>query len=249
MAPPSASRTTHHEFFNQMPNQVLIIEDDPDIVDLLSIHLRDLDCQVESTPRGDDGYRLALQGAFDLILLDLMLPRLDGADICRRLRSDGITTPILMLTARAEEVDKILGLEIGADDYLTKPFSVRELTARVKAIFRRCQYEQRQALPSSVLERGPLLIDRDKLKVTRDGQRLDLTPKELDLLVLLAGQPGRSFSRDQLLDQVWGLEFAGDSHTVNSHVNRLRRKIEPDPEQPRFILTTWGIGYRFAEEW
>jgi len=232
-----------------MPNQVLIIEDDPDIVDLLRIHLNDLDCQVESTHQGDDGYRRALVGNFDLILLDLMLPRLDGTDICRRLRSDGITTPILMLTARAEEVDKILGLEIGADDYLTKPFSVRELTARIKAIFRRRELDQASPLTRTVLQRGPLLIDREKLKVTRDGQRLDLTPKELDLLLLLASHPGHSFSRDQLLDQIWGHEFVGDSHTVNSHVNRLRRKIEPNPEQPSFILTTWGIGYRFAEDW
>ena len=232
-----------------MAHQVLIIEDDLDIVDLLTIHLHDLDCLVESVQAGDEGYRRALSGDFDLILLDLMLPRLDGTDVCRMLRNDGITTPILMLTARAEEVDKILGLEIGADDYLTKPFSVRELIARVKAIFRRKQFEATEARPQSLMQRGPLLIDRKKLKVSLHGQRLALTPKELDLLVLLASQPGRSFSRDQLLDQIWGYEFAGDSHTVNSHVNRLRRKIEPNPDQPSFILTTWGIGYRFAEEW
>jgi DNA-binding response OmpR family regulator len=190
-----------------------------------------------------------MAGKFDLIVLDLMLPRLDGADICRMLRGDGITTPILMLTARAEEVDKILGLEIGADDYLTKPFSVREFTARIKAIFRRSEYGELAARPQALIQRGALLIDREKLKVTRDGQRLELTPKELDLLVLLASQPGRSFSRDQLLDRVWGFEFAGDSHTVNSHINRLRGKIEPNPERPSFILTTWGIGYRFTEEW
>lgn len=232
-----------------MPYHVLIVEDDPDIVDLLTIHLHDMDCRVDSSATGDAGYKKAKGGSYDLIILDLMLPHLSGTDICRMLRGDGITTPILMLTARAEEVDKVLGLEIGADDYLTKPFSIRELTARIKAIFRRAQFQDAAARPQALIQRGELVVDREKRKVSLHGQRLELTPRELDLLVLLASHPGSSFSRDQLLDQVWGYEFAGDSHTVNSHINRLRRKLEPDPENPTYILTTWGIGYRFTEEW
>ncbi len=232
-----------------MAHRVLIIEDDPDIIDLLSIHLRDLNCDVESSQSGDQGYRKALGGHFDLIILDLMLPRLNGQEVCRMLRGDGVTTPILMLTAKAEEVDKILGLEIGADDYLTKPFSIRELIARVKAILRRNQYQASAARPQALIVRGPLEIDREKRKVTLEGNRLELTPKEQELLELLASYPGSSFSREELLNKIWGFEFAGDSHTVNSHINRLRRKIEPDPDQPTFILTTWGVGYRFTEDW
>jgi len=231
-----------------MPKHVLIIEDDPDIVDLLSIHLQDLECRVTSAQRGDEGYKMASAEEFDLIVLDLMLPGLTGIDVCRMLRGDGNTTPILMLTARAEEFDKVLGLEIGADDYLTKPFSIRELTARVKAILRRGEFQSAAVRPQALIRRGPLAIDREQKKATMDGNRLELTPKELDLLLLLAARPGCSFSRDELLNKIWGYEFAGDSHTVNSHINRLRKKIEPDPDHPSFILTTWGIGYRFTED-
>ncbi len=232
-----------------MPHHVLIIEDDEDIIDLLTIHLRDLDCKIDHAMSGDEGYHKAKGGQYDLIVLDLMLPRLDGTEVCQMLRSDGVTSPIMMLTARAEEIDKILGLEIGADDYLTKPFSVREFIARVKAIFRRSQFRENEARPNALIQRGDLVIDREARKVTLCEKRLDLTPKELELLILLASYPGRSFSRDQLLDSIWGYEFLGDSHTVNSHVNRLRRKLEPDPDKPTFILTSWGIGYRFTEDW
>ncbi|WP_367387965.1 response regulator transcription factor [Lewinella sp. LCG006] len=230
--------------------RVLIIEDDPQIVDLIEIHLNDLGC---SLVRASDGLRglVAAEGsAFDLIILDLMLPQIDGLEVCRRLRMQKINTPILMLTAKSEEIDKVLGLETGADDYLTKPFSVRELIARVKAIFRRSSLAQQkqQAEPSSILNFGDLVIDLEKRKVTLEQKRVELSPKEFELLALMAANPGKSYDRQRLLTLVWGYDFDGFEHTVNSHINRLRRKIEPQADQPRYILTTWGVGYRFNEE-
>jgi DNA-binding response OmpR family regulator len=229
---------------------VLVIEDDRDIVDLLTIHLHDLDCNVEVAYDGRDGEEKAMNGPHDLIILDIMLPHKDGISIAQKLRAYEIFTPILMLTAKTEEIDKVLGLESGADDYLTKPFGIREFIARVKAIFRR-QEQLGNAIQSdlkSILTVGNLEIDFEKRKVIRDGERIELTPKEFDLLVLLASHPGKSYSRDQLLNDVWGYEFSGYEHTVNFHINRLRSKLEPDVSNPEFILTTWGIGYRFNDE-
>lgn len=231
--------------------RVLIIEDDEQIVELLEIHLKDMDCQLDKALDGKEGLKLALTGTFDLIILDLMLPSIDGLAICRRLRGKDIVTPILMLTAKAEEIDKIIGLEMGADDYMTKPFSVRELLARVKAMFRRIERfgdQSLQILNSNMIKAGSLLIDNDKRKVTLQDKRIDLSPKEFELLNLLASHPGKSYSRTQLLSLIWGYEFEGYEHTVNSHINRLRNKIEPDLQNPKYILTTWGIGYRFNEE-
>lgn len=228
--------------------RVLIIEDDRDIVDLVSIHLRDIPCEVSFALTGNEGLKLAQQRNFDLIVLDVLLPGVDGIEICRRLRADGKRTPILMLTARSEEIDKVLGLEIGADDYLTKPFSVREFLARVKALFRRMEFARQEPSGGAISSFGELEIDRDSRKVLRAGQRIDLTPKEFDLLSLLAKHPGRTYSRQQILDLVWNYEFAGYEHTVNSHVNRLRAKIESDPQHPTYILTTWGVGYRFNDQ-
>lgn len=231
--------------------RVLIIEDDEQIVELLEIHLKDMDCQLDKALDGKEGLELALTGTFDLIILDLMLPSIDGLEICRRLRGKDIVTPILMLTAKAEEIDKIIGLEMGADDYMTKPFSVRELLARVKAMFRRIERfgdQSLQILNSNIIKAGSLLIDNDKRKVTLQDKRIDLSPKEFELLNLLASHPGKSYSRTQLLSLIWGYEFEGYEHTVNSHINRLRNKIEPDLQNPKYILTTWGIGYRFNEE-
>ncbi|RMG27752.1 MAG: DNA-binding response regulator [Bacteroidetes bacterium] len=230
--------------------RVLLVEDDPDIVDLLEIHLKDLHCELTKAFNGNQGLALALRQTFDLIILDLMLPGLDGLEICRQIRAEKIHTPILMLTARSEEIDKILGLESGADDYLTKPFSIREFIARVKAIFRRVQMlkEDQEEKQAGVLRLGELEIDRDKRKVSIRGRRVELTPKEYELLHLLASHPGKSYSRDSLLNLVWGYEFNGYEHTVNAHINRLRNKIEPDLSQPRYILTTWGVGYRFTDE-
>lgn len=226
---------------------VLIIEDDVDIVGLLSIHLQDLQCKCDQALDGREGFQKAKSGQYDLIVLDLMLPQMDGLEICNKLRALDINTPILMLTAKSEEIDKVLGLESGADDYLTKPFSIREFIARVKAILRRAKLQEEDRGPEVLRYQG-IQIDTSKHKVIVNGNRVDLTPKEFSLLLLLASNPGRSFSREELLNQVWGYEFSGYEHTVNSHVNRLRSKIEPDFNKPTFILTTWGIGYRFNDE-
>lgn len=230
--------------------RVLIVEDDPNIVDLLQIHLKDLDCKVTSANDGQRGLAAAEGSAYDLIILDLMLPIIDGLEVCRRLRMQKNHTPILMLTAKSEEIDKVLGLETGADDYLTKPFSIRELIARVKAIFRRNNLLQNEekSEPPSLLNFSDLSIDLEKRKVTLQGKRVELSPKEFELLALMAANPGRSYDRQRLLTLVWGYDFDGFEHTVNSHINRLRRKIEPQADEPRYILTTWGVGYRFNEE-
>ncbi len=228
---------------------VLLVEDDVHIRDLLEIHLKDLDCQLTTQTDGLKGLNTALTDHFDLIVLDIMLPSMDGLEICRKVRAEKINTPILMLTARSEEIDKILGLETGADDYLTKPFSVREFIARVKAIFRRVELlTTSEVTEEPTLKFDQLSIDKNKRKVSIGATRVELTPKEFDLLALLASHPGRSYSREQLLSLIWGYEFSGYEHTVNSHINRLRAKIEPDVNNPMYIMTTWGIGYRFNDE-
>ncbi len=229
-------------------NKVLLVEDDPDLVQLLLIHLRDLGCEIDSEQNGKLAFQKAKTNTYHLIILDIMLPGMDGIEICSRLRASDIYTPVLMLTAKSEEIDKVLGLESGADDYLTKPFGIREFIARVKAILRRAKISSEEATQENVLECNGLAIDPVKHKVMLNNQRVELTPKEFSLLLLLASSPGRSYSREELLDLVWGYEFSGYEHTVNSHVNRLRAKIEPDFEKPVFILTTWGVGYRFNDE-
>ncbi len=231
-------------------HKVLIVEDDPNIVNLLQIHLKDLECETMVASDGEKGIKAASDPDIDLIILDIMLPKTDGLEVCRQLRASKNHTPILMLTSRSEEIDKILGLETGADDYLTKPFSIREFIARVKAIFRRVKMDsesQSEQAPEIINYHG-LSIEVSKRKVLLNDERLELTPKEFDLLVLLATNPGHSYSRSRLLRLVWGYEFEGYEHTVNSHINRLRAKIEPNPNQPRYILTTWGVGYRFNDE-
>lgn len=230
--------------------RVLIIEDDEDITELVSIHLNDLVCGIKHCANGESGLEMAVEESFDLIILDIMLPGIDGLEVCRKLRAKEIITPILMLTAKSEEIDKVLGLETGADDYLTKPFSVREFVARVKAILRRQAIHEKsgEQVMKDVLHIENLVIEQGKRKVKLDGNRIELTPKEYDLLVLLASHPGKSYSREDLLNLVWGYEFSGYEHTVNSHINRLRSKIETDFAKPRYILTTWGVGYRFNDE-
>lgn len=231
-----------------MNKKVLIVEDDQDISELLEIHLKDLFCEVSIEGNGQKGYDLAKSELFDLIILDINLPDKNGLDICRDLRNQKVKTPILMLTARSEEIDKILGLETGADDYLTKPFSVREFIARVKAIFRRIEMITSTDDDDERIQIQGLDIDKGKRKVLKNGERIDLTPKEFDLLFLLANHQGKSYTRERLLSLVWGYEFNGYEHTVNSHVNRLRAKIEDDLNDPKYIMTTWGIGYRFNDE-
>ncbi len=229
---------------------ILVIEDDPDIADLLRIHLSDLGYSVERAEDGKTGLDKALNGNHALVILDLMLPILDGLEVCKRIRARDRHLPILMLTAKSEELDKVLGLELGADDYLTKPFSLRELIARVKALFRRIEIAQENTQQDTTqpLHFGDLVIDPEKRKVTLRAQTLELTAKEFDLLMLFAQHPGRAYSRQELLDLVWGYQYAGYSHTVNTHINRLRSKIEDDPSAPRYVKTVWGLGYRFAEQ-
>lgn len=230
---------------------VLIIEDDTNITELLTIHLLDIGCKVYSSINGQDGLTLAIKGKFDLIVLDIMLPGLNGIEVCRKIRQTDRQTPILMLTARSQEIDKIAGLETGADDYLTKPFSIRELIARVKVIFRRNEdrmYLQNKPSDAPIISQGGLEIDLEKRKVILENTRIELSPKEFELLALLASNPGRSYSRKNLLNLVWGYNFEGYEHTVNSNINRLRGKIEKDVSNPKFILTIWGVGYRFNEE-
>lgn len=230
---------------------VLIIEDDPEIVHLLEIHLKDLQCEVHASHRGDEGLIKAIELVPDLIILDIMLPGMDGVAVCQKIRANNIQSPIIMLTAKAEEIDKVLGLEVGADDYLTKPFSVREFIARVKAIFRREQMastSKQELTAKNTSQFGDLSIDIDMRKVVVNGSKVELSPKEFELLVLLSSNPGKSYDRSKLLNLIWGYEFKGYEHTVNSHINRLRAKIEPDMSNPTYVLTTWGIGYKFNEE-
>lgn len=232
-----------------MFKHILVIEDDSDISHLIQIHLEELGCKVTVEPRGDEGLALGLSHGFDLIILDLALPGLDGLDVCRRLREEPGYLPILMLTARSSEIDRVLGLELGADDYITKPFSLRELVARVKALYRRVEAFKGNGPKGEAksFTTGGLRIDTEKRKVTVEGRKVDLTAREFDLLVHFAANPGRVYTRAQLLDLVWGYGHDGYEHTVNSHINRLRAKLEDDPAEPRYILTVWGVGYQFRD--
>ena len=233
-----------------MRRNVLVVEDDRDIIELLQIHLGDLNCDIKAIEDGNEGLETALTESFDLIILDVMLPGMEGTEICRRIRGKEITTPVLMLTAKSEEFDKVLGLEMGADDYITKPFSIREFIARIKALLRRAERTNPAEAGNTgpVYTYGDLAIDLDKRRVTSAGTRIDLSPKEFDLLSVLAANPGKSYDRSKLLSLIWGYDFDGYEHTVNSHINRLRTKIEPDPAKPTYILTNWGVGYRFNED-
>ena len=232
------------------PHRVLLIEDDPQIGQLVVTQLRELGYAVEWLQDGDVGLRRLQEDTFNLLILDLLLPGLGGLEVCQRIREDDSVLPILMLTAKAEKRDVVLGLELGADDYLTKPFSTPELIARIKAIFRRIEADHQQdpgPTESQPLHRGALVIHPAKHKVTLHGEPVALTSKEFTLLLLFARHPGRTYSRRELLSDVWGAEFEGYDHTVNTHINRLRSKIEPNSSEPTYIQTVWGVGYRFAE--
>lgn len=234
----------------QNPRTVLIVEDDPDIADVVTVNLKYLGLESERAADGEAGLGMALENRYALIVLDLMLPRLDGLSVCTRLRAAGVKTPILMLTARSEEPDRIIGLELGADDYVTKPFSVRELSARVKALLRRAELDRRERRDGGAdgrIEIGELSVDLGKRSVRRAGEAVELTAKEFDLLALFVRNPGRVYSRTDLLNLVWGYGFEGYEHTVNTHINRLRGKIERNPGSPVYLLTVWGVGYRFSE--
>jgi DNA-binding response OmpR family regulator len=234
-----------------MEKRVLIIEDDKDITDLVEIHLGDLGYSLDKAYDGESGLLKAQTKSYDLVLLDLMLPKLEGLEVCKRIREKDKVLPIIMLTSRSEEMDKILGLELGADDYIVKPFSIRELIARVKANLRSVEAIKEEVAKETELKSelhiGELTIDFDKRKVVLGANTIELTAKEFDLLAHFAQHPGHSYSRGDLLSAVWGYQFSGYEHTVNSHINRLRNKIEKNPADPVYIKTVWGIGYRFVE--
>lgn len=226
---------------------ILLVEDDEQITALLQLHLNSAAHTVTSCGRGKDALKKIDENNYDLIILDITLPDISGLQICKQLRDQHNLTPIIMLTSRSDESDKVLALEMGADDYITKPFGVLELIARTKALLRRTATPEAEKEEEPVIEFRSLHIDKLKRKVLLHGQRLDLTLKEFDLLYLLASNPGKPFSRSELLEQVWGFAFQGYEHTVTAHINRLRIKIEPDVNTPVYILTSWGVGYRFAE--
>ena len=226
---------------------VLIVEDNKDIARLIDMHLADLDCQAMIVNDGLSALEETRRNQYDLIILDLMLPNIDGLEVCRRIRKQSQYTPILMLTSKSSELDRVLGLEVGADDYVTKPFSIRELIARVKAQFRRGDAIHNTNSEDNCYHFGNLNIDIMKRKVTLADRNIDLTAKEFDLLLKFSKNPGQVFTRTQLLDSVWGYGHDGYEHTVNSHINRLRSKIESTPAQPQYILTVWGVGYKFND--
>jgi len=237
---------------NMHSRKILVVEDDQDLVELLTIHLEAEGYELTLAADGETALRAYANGTWELVILDWMLPSLSGIDVLREIRSTDARTPILMLTARGEEADKVLGLELGCDDYLTKPFSFRELVARIKVLRRRIERAEELARIEAgdrILDIGPLKIDHSKRKVSRRGESIPLTVKEYDLLYTLASRPGRTYSRRQLLDIVWEQTSDVYEHTVNSHINRLRSKIEDQPNRPVLILTVWGIGYRFTDDY
>jgi DNA-binding response OmpR family regulator len=234
-----------------MERKILVVEDQRDIADLIAMHLRDLGHQVDCVHDGGAALEAARGSRYDLLVLDVMLPVRDGLDVLRALRMDRVDTPVLMLTARSSEIDRVLGLELGADDYLTKPFSIPELQARVKAIFRRIDRQASGETSEGADERmtvGELDIDCASREARLRGRPIPLTAKEFELLAHFARNPGRAFTRMQLLDAVWGTSFEGYEHNVNTHINRLRSKIETDPANPRYVLTVRGVGYRFSDQ-
>jgi DNA-binding response OmpR family regulator len=261
---------------------ILLVEDDVQITNLLSLHLHEPFYRVDACDKGEAALEKLAVGSYGLVILDIMLPDLSGIEICRRIREQNARTPILMLSSLSEETDKVLALELGADDYLTKPFGIFELMARVKALLRRehggvlgeagavgrgavggdaaggavdaagvtgeaGSAEGGPVIGAGQVVRKDLVIDQNKHKVTVRGQRLELTPKEFDLLWLMASHPGKTFTRHELLELIWGFAFQEYEHTVTSHINRLRIKLEKNLNKPEYILTTWGTGYRFAE--
>ena len=240
-----ASPKVHH----LTDRRILLVEDEHDIADVVALHLSDVCDEVVVARDGYDGMRLATSEDWALIILDLRLPGPDGLEICRTVRRERPYQPVLMLTSKSAELDRILGLESGADDYLTKPFSVLELAARVRAIFRRVESLGNQAASQTdspqAIQSGAVRIDPSRREVQLSGETVDLTAREFDLLEHFARHPGRVFRRADLLDQVWGYGHDGYEHTVNSHINRLRAKIERDPSKPEMIVTVWGVGYKF----
>lgn len=234
-----------------MTDNLLLVEDNKDIAEIVSTHVNDIGMKVTHSANGQHGLELALSKQWDFVILDVMLPEITGSEICRQLRQQSEDVPILMLTARDSELDHVLGLEIGADDYVTKPFSISELMARIRALRRRATLTSRnESTNDEFLSRsnGDVVICPSKRDVHVQGEQKSLTAREFDLLLELAAEPGRVFRRDELLEAVWGKAYSGYEHCVNSHVNRLRSKIEPEPSRPRYVQTVRGVGYRFCDE-
>lgn len=241
-----------------MKKNVLIVEDDFDIANLIKLQLLDLGCEVDISHDGQEGLNLFKSRQYALVILDIMLPGMDGLDICKAIRATESSVPIMMLTAKSTELDRVLGLELGADDYLTKPFSVLELVARVKALFRREEFlrveldrveaaQTNDKLYNDIqITVGEITINLRSRTVNIREALISLTAKEFDLLTFFAQHPGQVFTRTQLLDKVWGYGHDGYEHTVNSHINRLRAKVESNPAKPDYILTAWGVGYKFV---
>jgi len=233
-----------------MNRQVLIVEDDPDIAQLISMYVGEAGYDALHFASGEAGLEAFEKSRPDLVVLDLMLPGIDGLEVCKQIRRQDERIPVLMLTAKSTELDRVLGLELGADDYLTKPFSVVELMARIKALFRRVEalsVNTTEPDAPRILKFSELSIDTSRHKVSTARGDVDLTAREFDLLLYLASTPGRVFSRAQLLDAVWGYDHDGYEHTVNTHINRLRIKIEADPAKPEYVQTVWGVGYKFRD--
>lgn len=226
-----------------MPKRILVVDDEPSIVELIRVNLEDGGYDVGVAADGDEALERFSQEAWDLVILDLMLPGVDGIEVCRRIRKVS-QVPIIMLTAKADEIDRVLGLEMGADDYVTKPFSPRELLARVRAILRRVPDT---VVTGELIQYGRLRLNLEKRTVEIDGDRVQLTPREFDLLHLLARYPGRIFQRDYLLEQLWEYEYTGGTRTVDVHIRRLRQKLEHHPQYAEAIETVHGIGYRLRE--
>lgn len=234
-----------------MKQKILVVDDEQSIVTLLQYNLQQAGFEVITAMDGEEAKEVALREHPDFIILDLMLPKLDGIEVCKILRQSKMMMPILMLTARDEEFDKVLGLELGADDYLTKPFSPREVVARVKAILRRTQYNAQQTIQleeeEEKLQFGDLLVYPELYEAYYKGDLLELTPKEFELLIYLCRNKGRVLTRDQLLSAVWNYDFAGDTRIVDVHISHLREKIEENTKKPRYIKTIRGLGYKFEE--
>lgn len=228
--------------------KVLIVEDEQSILKLLQYNLEKEGYEVSGAMDGKEGYEMALSTSFDIILLDLMLPGMDGMDVCRELRREKVDAPIIMLTAKDSEIDKIVGLELGADDYMTKPFSPREVTARMKAIFRRMERNSVSKEDSNELTEdiiiGDIVISPDQYEVTVRGEKQEVTPKEFELLLCLARHKGRILNREQLLQAVWDFDFTGETRIVDMHISHLREKIEEDPKKPVYLKTARGFGYK-----
>ncbi|MBK7599209.1 MAG: response regulator transcription factor [Acidobacteria bacterium] len=245
-----AESSTKNSSTTSAREKLLVVEDDPAIQRMISDYFRHTGYEVIAAGDGETGVRMALSDKPTVIILDLMLPKLDGLSVCRQVREKSPNIPIIMLTAKDDLVDKVLGLEMGADDYMTKPFSLRELEARLKSVLRRIRTKavEEDDSDQAPIVRGDLRIDPARREVTIAGRSIDLTPKEFELLTLFASHPGRVYSRKYLLENIWDYTYGGYDRTIDSHINRLRSKVEEDPDEPKLVLTVWGVGYKFNDE-